>query len=65
MSVAITEHDTPVSLTAFLERVGRDSENWGACVIRRDYLKPLTNEAFLFAIDSIVQLTQETHIYFS
>ena len=61
----IVEHDTPAALAPLIDRICAQDEPWGVAVIRRDFLRPMTNEAFVLSIRAImVNGAEIAHVFY-
>jgi two-component system, chemotaxis family, chemotaxis protein CheY len=66
MTLDIIEHETPAALIGLIDRINANPhESWGCAVIRRDYLRSMTNEAFALSIKSVMQGAGEPHVFFA
>ena len=63
MTSEIVEHGTSASLIKLLDQIRDGEELWGVAIIDRQYLRPVTKEAFLLSIQSIVDGVDEAHCY--
>ncbi len=60
------EYDNILPLIALIDEIAGNGEPpWGVACIRRNNLKPMTNEAFLLAIKPAIQEAKEARVYFS
>lgn len=65
MTLNITEHTTPAAMVAILDEIGRDpGGSWGIACIKKDYLRPTTNEAFVVAVKPILEESSAASIFF-
>lgn len=60
--MAILEHSSCAPLAEIFENLDSESREWGFAVVKRHYLRAMTNEAFLMAIRSIFQGVDVAHI---
>jgi len=61
----IFEHSGAPALITLLDEISRDANaSWGIARIKKNYLRPVTDEAFLFAIRSALQDADIAHIFF-
>ena len=60
----VTEHNNITSLCTLIDDINRSGNDaWIIACVKKDYLKPITNEAFLAAIRPSLHKTNMTHIY--
>ncbi len=60
----LTEHSHITSLVPLIDKFNQDGKGvWIVASIRKDFLKSMTNEAFLMAIRSSLQLAELVHIF--
>ncbi len=60
----IVEHNMTAGLDALIDHIKSQNEAWGAVIIRREFLHPMTNEAFVMAVRPVIQAASETHVFF-
>jgi CheY-like chemotaxis protein len=60
--MAIYEYSTSVPLAEVVNRIAVDSREWGVAIVKRNYLRTMTNEAFLLAVRPVLQGVTEAHI---
>ena len=66
MALEIIEHKTLPALGELIERInGHPGESWGVAVVRRDYMRVMTNEAFMLVVKPILQGAEEPHVFFT
>jgi len=59
------EHNGPLPLIAFIDEIARtQSAPWGIARVKKTYLRPITDEAFLLAIKPALQEAELAHIFF-
>lgn len=58
----IHEHNTSTPLIDVISRPDFAREEWGITVIKRNYLRAMTNEAFFLAVRPVFQGIEEVHI---
>lgn len=62
----IIEHNNVAPLITLIDEVEHKKRGqWIVASIKREYLKPITNEAFMMAIKPVMQSAEEIHVYFS
>lgn len=62
--MAIFEHNLSTSLHDVISKIGSAPSEWGVAVIKRHYLRAMTNEAFLLALRPALQGVEEAHIVY-
>jgi two-component system, chemotaxis family, chemotaxis protein CheY len=63
--MAIFEHTTLAPLVETIDRIDPQSHEWGFAVVKRNYLRAMTNEAFQLAIRPILQGVAEAHVAYN
>jgi CheY-like chemotaxis protein len=60
----ITEHNSVAPLLTLLDKIAlAANEAWILAIVRKEYLKPVTNEAFLMAVRSCFKNAGTVHIF--
>lgn len=60
--MTLYEHTTPAPLAEIINKVDTQSRDWGLAVVKRHYLRAMTNEAFLMAARPVLQGAAEAHV---
>jgi hypothetical protein len=61
----IIEHNGSLPLITFIDEIAADQNtSWGIARIKKQYLRPMTDEAFLLAIRPVIQEADLAHIFF-
>lgn len=63
--VELAEHNAVPPFLTLIDAIHSDVQSsWGIACIKRDYLRPMTNEAFLLTIQSALQEVDRAEIFF-
>ncbi len=61
----VTEYNSIGPLIALIDEIIHANDGlWGIACIKRDYLKPVTNEAFILAVTPALQVAHTVNIFF-
>ena len=62
----IIEHNGPTSLSTFLDGLSKNGgeKNWSAVRVKKYFLRPITNEAFLVSISPTLKEVDDVHVGF-
>jgi len=61
----LCEHNALAPLIRLIEKISRDHlQSWGICRIRRDFIKPITNEAFLMTVRPALEPTAIANVFY-
>ena len=64
MASDIIEHESPVALAGLIDKVCASTDPWGCAIIRRDFLRPVTNDAFILSIHPIMANADAVHVFY-
>jgi CheY-like chemotaxis protein len=61
----IVEHTSPATLIALVNEIAHEEgTQWGVAAIKRDYLRPMTNEAFMMAVKHDLEAATRAYVFF-
>lgn len=63
--MSFSEHTTLSALTTLIDTIDQSPDQlWGITTIKRDYLRPITNEAFSLAMRNEIRDAEDIHVFY-
>lgn len=63
--MTIHEHNLSASVSDVISRIEPVCQDWGVAVIKRQYLRSMTNDAFMLALRPVLQGVSEAHVIYN